>query len=183
MSQLTFVDGYVGELFDGVGDSDTAFEVDDAAPTALQAGPFYIQFGELEPQPQEGFPVEGPSDDYEVVLVESGQNGEAWTVARGQFGTTAKAHNAKSKFKQYVGAGLFSMAAQVLASGTVTLVAGTVDVANTAITTNSIVRYSRQAAGGTLGNLSIANTAGTKFTINSSSSSDTSKVYYEVVSY
>lgn len=68
-------------------------------------------------------------------------------------------------------------------AGTATLVGGTVDITDTKITANSIVRRSRLAAGGTLGHLSVALTATTKFTINSSSASDTSTVYYEVVRY
>lgn len=69
-----------------------------------------------------------------------------------------------------------------LASGVATLVGGTVAIANTAITVNSVVLTSRQATGGALGHLSIANTAGTGFAINSSSGSDTSKVYWQVIS-
>lgn len=68
-----------------------------------------------------------------------------------------------------------------LASGTATLVAGTVAVAYPNITANSIVRLSRQAAGGTLGAMSVALTAGTGFTINSNSGSDTSTVFWEIV--
>jgi hypothetical protein len=41
----------------------------------------------------------------------------------------------------------------------------------------------RTTAGGSLGDLSYSLTAGTGFTINSSSSTDTSGVYYEIVSY
>jgi hypothetical protein len=70
-----------------------------------------------------------------------------------------------------------------VASGTVTLAAGTVTVANTEITSGSIIRLNRQAAGGTLGQLSVALSAGTSFTVNSSSGTDTSTVYYEIVSY
>ena len=73
--------------------------------------------------------------------------------------------------------------AKMVASGTVTLVAGTVSVANTSITANSIIRLSRQAAGGALGEMSTVLAAGTGFAINSSSNTDTSTVYYEVVSY
>jgi hypothetical protein len=77
----------------------------------------------------------------------------------------------------------FRSVAKCVATGTATLVAGTVAVADTAITASAIVRLSRQAAGGTLGQLSVALTAGTGFAINSNSSTDTSLVYYEVVSY
>jgi hypothetical protein len=69
-----------------------------------------------------------------------------------------------------------------LASGVATLVAGTAAIANTAITANSVVLTSRQAAGGTLGHLSVANTAGAGFAINSSAGADTSKVYWQVIS-
>lgn len=67
-------------------------------------------------------------------------------------------------------------------AGTATLVAGTVTVANTAITANSVIRYWRTTAGGTLGFLSLTLTAGTSFTITSSSGTDTSTIYYEIVS-
>lgn len=70
-----------------------------------------------------------------------------------------------------------------LAKAVVTLAGGTLAVANILVTSSTIVRLSRQALGGTPGNLSVALTPGTGFTINSSSGSDTSKVYYEVVSY
>lgn len=68
-------------------------------------------------------------------------------------------------------------------SGTVSLVAGTVTVANSEITSNSILRLNRQTAGGTLGELSASLTAGTSFTIQSASSTETSAIYYEIVSY
>jgi hypothetical protein len=70
-----------------------------------------------------------------------------------------------------------------VSSGTLVLAAGTATVANSSITASSIVRLSRQAAGGTLGQLSVALTPGSGFTVNSSSVSETSHVYYEVVSY
>ena len=70
-----------------------------------------------------------------------------------------------------------------LRTGTATLAAGTVTVTDANITTASVIRLNRQAAGGTLGQLSVALTAGTSFTINSSSGTETSTVYYEVVSY
>lgn len=67
--------------------------------------------------------------------------------------------------------------------GTATLVAGTVTVTRQQITANSIVRVSRRATGGTAGHLSVALTAGTSFTINSSSGSDTSTVLWEIVQF
>jgi hypothetical protein len=73
--------------------------------------------------------------------------------------------------------------ARLVAAGSVTLAAGSATVANTAITSGSIIRLHRQAAGGTLGQLAVALSAGVGFTVTSSSSSETSGVYYEVVSY
>jgi hypothetical protein len=70
-----------------------------------------------------------------------------------------------------------------VAAGTVTLAAGTVTVANTVITANTIVRIYRTTTGGTTGQLSYTLSAGTSFTVNSSSGSDTSSVYYEIVNY
>jgi hypothetical protein len=64
--------------------------------------------------------------------------------------------------------------------GVATLVAGTVVVANTSITANSRIIYSRQAPGGGLGNLSVTSIAGTSFTILSSSNTETSVIAYEI---
>lgn len=83
----------------------------------------------------------------------------------------------------YAGGVAYQSIAATLASGKVSLSAGSTTVANTSITANSIIRLNRQASGGTLGELSVTLTANTSFTINSSSGSDTSSVYYEVVSY
>jgi hypothetical protein len=62
-----------------------------------------------------------------------------------------------------------------------TLVAGTVTVAHTGITASSLIFLSRRVAGGTLGHLSYTRIAGTSFTINSSSATDTSTVSYFIV--
>lgn len=76
-----------------------------------------------------------------------------------------------------------SGALPVAASGSVILSAGTSTVADTAVTSGTLLRLSRQAASGTLGELSVTLTPGVSFTVVSSSSSETSQVYYEVVSY
>lgn len=73
--------------------------------------------------------------------------------------------------------------AAAIASGTATLVAGAVTIANTSVTANSIIRVFNVSKAGTAGALSVTLTAGTSFTINSTSGTDTSKVYYEIVSY
>jgi hypothetical protein len=65
--------------------------------------------------------------------------------------------------------------------GNVTLVGGTVTVSTTVVTANSRIFLSRATPGGTPGFLSYTKTAGTSFTINSSSSSDTSSVDWMIV--
>lgn len=65
--------------------------------------------------------------------------------------------------------------------GTATLVAGTVVVANTSVTANSRIFLTAQATAGTAGALGVsARTAGTSFTITSTSGTDTSLVAYEI---
>jgi hypothetical protein len=69
-------------------------------------------------------------------------------------------------------------------TGTATLVAGTVTVANTSITTSSIIRVTNKTTGGTIGIPFVsAKAAATSFTITSSSNTDTSVVYYEILAY
>lgn len=65
-------------------------------------------------------------------------------------------------------------------AGVATLVNGTVTVSNTLVTSNSRITLDRQNAGGTLGHLSTVRTAGTGFTINSSSATETSTVYFTI---
>ena len=68
-----------------------------------------------------------------------------------------------------------------LKQGAVTLVGGTLVVANTSVTANSRIFLTSQADGGTPGFLRVsARTAGTSFTILSSSGTDTSLVAYEI---
>lgn len=65
--------------------------------------------------------------------------------------------------------------------GTATLTAGSVVVANTSVTATSRIFLTSQADGGTQGFLRVsARTAGTSFTITSSSGTDTSTVAYEI---
>lgn len=67
-------------------------------------------------------------------------------------------------------------------SGTATLVAGSAVVSNTSVTSTSRIQLTSQADGGTPGWLRVsARTAGTSFTITSSSASDTSTVAYFIV--
>lgn len=66
-------------------------------------------------------------------------------------------------------------------AGTATLVAGSVTVANTTITSVDLIFLSRVSLGGTIGNLTYTLSAGTSFTIHSSSSTDTSVVAYLII--
>lgn len=66
-------------------------------------------------------------------------------------------------------------------AGTTTLVAGTSTVSNTSITASSIILLTRQTIGGTTGTLSYTLSAGTSFTINSTSATDTSTIGYVLV--
>jgi hypothetical protein len=66
--------------------------------------------------------------------------------------------------------------------GTATLVAGTVTVSTTAVTANSRIFLTAQSTGGTPGALRVsARSAGTSFTITSTSSTDTSLVAWFIV--
>ena len=66
--------------------------------------------------------------------------------------------------------------------GTATLVAGQATVLTTEILAGDTVIVTRGTAGGTLGNLSVSNIVnGTSFKIDSSSATDTSIVFYEIV--
>lgn len=67
-----------------------------------------------------------------------------------------------------------------IARGTVALVAGTVDVSIATVEAGAVVMLTRQAAGGTIGDLTYTVTASTKITINSSNVLDTSTVAYAV---
>ncbi len=66
------------------------------------------------------------------------------------------------------------------AFGNATLVAGTIAVANTLVTADSIVVVGRKTIGGTVGNMSYTVSAGVGFTITSSNALDTSVVSYHI---
>lgn len=97
----------------------------------------------------------------------SGQSAGQWNIWDGQ----AKALNLGGG-----GGGIAIAEGANARMGVSTLVAGTVTVANTSVTANTRVATFRQAGGGTLGHLSTTKVAGTSFTINSSSGTDTSTV-------
>jgi hypothetical protein len=74
--------------------------------------------------------------------------------------------------------------AQDIAEGSATLVAGTVTVSDTKITANSKIRAGHLTVGGTPGAIFVgAKVAGTSFVLTSTSSTDTSVCWYEIVSY
>ena len=82
---------------------------------------------------------------------------------------------------EVAGAGLRVKEGTNCKQGTAVLVAGTVTVADTAVTASSRIFLTSQADGGTPGFLRVsARTAGTSFTITSSSGTDTSTVAYEI---
>lgn len=66
-------------------------------------------------------------------------------------------------------------------AGDAILVGGTVTVANTTVTANTKVIVSRKVSGGTLGFLTYTVSAGTSFTITSSSATETSTVTYWLI--
>ncbi|MFJ8719737.1 hypothetical protein ACIRD9_42500 [Streptomyces violaceus] len=106
------------------------------------------------------------SDGY--VAVDSGQADNQWTV----WGGTAEAIRAGS-----AGGGVAIKEGANARMGRSTLVAGTVVVANTSVTAATEVFLTCQTPGGTPGFLRVsARTAGTSFTILSSSGTDTSVV-------
>jgi len=77
-----------------------------------------------------------------------------------------------------------SVATGAVKSGTAVLVGGTVTVADTAITANSVIRLSHQTIGGTPGAVYVsAKAVGASFTVTSTSASDTSTVAYDVLAY
>lgn len=65
--------------------------------------------------------------------------------------------------------------------GTLTLVAGTVTVANTSVTANTRIFLSKITNGGTAGELTITRSAGVSFTVTSSSNTETSTFDYLLV--
>ena len=101
------------------------------------------------------------------------------TVAAGQTGHLA-AHNAISDVLTQQQAQLSGI--PVIRSGTATLVAGTVSVTLTSTGSSTVVFVSRLTPGGTLGSLSVPTiTAGSGFTINSSSATETSSLAWLAV--
>lgn len=74
--------------------------------------------------------------------------------------------------------------AAVIDSGSATLVGGTVSVLEPDVTANTVIRVMSQTLGGTPGSLFVsAKTPGSGFSIKSTSSTDTSTVFYEIVAW
>ncbi len=103
----------------------------------------------------------------------SGQSGGAFAV----FGNNAAALNIGS-----AGGGITVKEGTNARSGLATLVAGAVTVNNTSVTANTRIQLTPQAPGGTPGWVRVsARTAGTSFTITSSSGTDTSTVAWFLI--
>jgi hypothetical protein len=101
------------------------------------------------------------------------------TVAAGQTGHL-DAHNAISDVLTQHQSQLAAMPG--LKQGTATLVAGTVSVTLASVGTSTVVLVSRLVPGGTLGSLSVpVVTAGSGFTVSSSSAGETSTVSWLAV--
>lgn len=141
----------------------------------------------------------------EVILVTI-VSGVTWTVTRGAEGTTPVPHTPGFTVFQDLTAGALGAFAQLTGAaftgpvdiavagkglqvaegsnakqGTAVLVAGSKVVPNTAVTASSRIFLTSNADGGTPGWLRVsARTAGTSFTITSSSGTDTSTVAYEI---
>ncbi|MFE9363676.1 glycosyl hydrolase family 28-related protein [Streptomyces sp. NPDC006978] len=111
--------------------------------------------------------VAGNLDVGGYLATQSGQSGGQWNIWDGQ----PAALNLGS-----AGGGIAIAEGANARMGVATLAAGSVTVANTSVTAATRVVPARQAAGGTLGHLSVTVTAGTGFTITSSSGTDTSVV-------
>lgn len=95
---------------------------------------------------------------------------------------TAYQGSAKALIAGTAGGGLAIAEGTNARSGTAVLVGGSKVVANTSITTNSRIHLTSNADGGTPGWLRVSTrTAGTSFTIQSSSASDTSTVAWMIV--
>lgn len=66
-------------------------------------------------------------------------------------------------------------------AGNATLTGGTIAVANTTITANSVIVLTRKTSGGTIGDLTYTLNSGVGFTINSDSGTDISVVSYLII--
>jgi hypothetical protein len=116
--------------------------------------------------------VGGIQTDSYLSINNGGQSNGAFT----SWSNTAKAIIAGS-----AGGGLAIKEGANARMGVATLAAGTVTVPNTSVTATTRVILSRQAAAGTLGQLSFTVAAGTSITINSSSNTETSTVMWMLV--
>lgn len=104
----------------------------------------------------------------EALAAASGQSHDQWNIWAGQ----ANALNLGA-----IGGGIAIAEGDNARQGVVTLVDGTATVPNTSVTDNSRIQLTSQADGGTPGWLRIsARTAGTSFTITSSSATDASQI-------
>lgn len=119
-----------------------------------------------------------------VIATDSTGSANAIKFATGGFNSTANFRaqiDGSGLSVTKAGAGLNVKEGSNCKQGTATLVAGTVVVSNTSVTANSRIFLTTQSVGGTAGFLVVsARTAGTSFTILSSSGTDTSVVAYQI---
>jgi len=119
-----------------------------------------------------------------VIATDSTGTTNAIKFATGGFNSTANFRaqiDASGLSVTKAGAGLNVKEGANCKQGTATLVAGTVVVSNTSVTANSRIMLTTQSVGGTAGFLVVsARTAGTSFTILSSSGTDTSTVAFQI---
>lgn len=117
-----------------------------------------------------------PNPGFAAAPVFSGQiTGGSLQVGNGQFTGNVDISSAGQGIRVAEGGGTNAK------QGTATLVAGTVTVANTTVTASSRIFVDINTPGGTVGAVYVsARTAGTSFTITSTSSADTSVVAYEI---
>jgi hypothetical protein len=152
---------HTGGVGIGVG-SPTAFLHIKAGTTAASSAPLKFTSGSLQTTAEAGA-HEFLTDDYYLTI-------------------TTGAARKKIVLAEISGAARMPQTGAALVTGNATLVAGTVTVNTTAATTNAKILLSRKTSGGTPGNiLTYTISAGTSFTITSSSGTDTSEITYLII--
>lgn len=157
---------------------------------------FPVSGSQMNPEAVQALINLDPSATIEIVSAADGVPGDGipvgpggrFTVASGQ--EPAWAVNSSGSAVQVVAvAALGEITVPIVsptgdvASGTVALVAGSKAVANAAVTSSTRIRLTNAGTAGTAGILSYSLTAGTGFTIHSSSGSDTSTIFWEIVAF
>ncbi len=131
-----------------------------AGTTAASAAPLKFTSGSLQTTAEAGA-HEFLTDDYYLTI-------------------TTGAARKKIVLAETSGAVRVPQSGAALVAGNATLVGGTVTVNTTAATTNAKILLTRKTAGGTAGNITYTISAGTSFTINSDSGTDTATFTYVI---